>query len=66
MSSENTHANAGIETPHVVRLAGIKICALSTQNKKGAGNLPTPFGILVGRGGFEPPTNGLKVRCSTS
>jgi hypothetical protein len=21
---------------------------------------------LVGRGGFEPPTNGLKVRCSTS
>jgi hypothetical protein len=23
-------------------------------------------GRLVGRGGFEPPTNGLKVRCSTS
>jgi len=22
--------------------------------------------VLVGRGGFEPPTNGLKVRCSTS
>ena len=21
---------------------------------------------VVGRGGFEPPTNGLKVRCSTS
>jgi hypothetical protein len=21
---------------------------------------------MVGRGGFEPPTNGLKVRCSTS
>ena len=25
-----------------------------------------PLEILVGRGGFEPPTNGLKVRCSTS
>jgi 2-pyrone-4,6-dicarboxylate lactonase len=24
------------------------------------------LGCLVGRGGFEPPTNGLKVRCSTS
>ena len=22
--------------------------------------------ILVGRGGLEPPTNGLKVRCSTN
>ena len=25
-----------------------------------------PSKDLVGRGGFEPPTNGLKVRCSTS
>jgi hypothetical protein len=22
--------------------------------------------LMVGRGGLEPPTNGLKVRCSTN
>ena len=40
------------------------------QNKKGtmithdAFNATTKF--VVGRAGFEPATNGLKVRCSTS
>ena len=40
------------------------------QNKKGtmithdAFNVTTKF--VVGRAGFEPATNGLKVRCSTS
>ena len=42
----------------------------STENKKGvmithdAFNAATKF--VVGRAGFEPATNGLKVRCSTS
>jgi hypothetical protein len=29
-------------------------------------NTDDAFQILVGRAGFEPATNGLKVRCSTS
>ena len=37
-----------------------------TQNEKGVSQRLTPFNILVGRAGFEPATNGLKVRCSTN
>jgi hypothetical protein len=33
---------------------------LKRGNAKAAGLM-----YLVGGGGFEPPTNGLKVRCST-
>jgi hypothetical protein len=35
------------------------------ENEKGL-HLCKPFNFLVGRAGFEPATNGLKVRCSTS
>jgi hypothetical protein len=34
--------------------------------KKGLACLANPLSYLVGRQGFEPWTNGLKVRCSTS
>ena len=36
------------------------------DNKKGASISANPLFLLVGRQGFEPWTNGLKVRCSTS
>ena len=36
-----------------------------SAQKKGPGE-DQSLEYLVGRGGFEPPTNGLKVRCSTS
>ncbi len=37
----------------------------AAKTKKDSGMTPESF-VLVGRAGFEPATNGLKVRCSTS
>src|SRR5207247_8495182 len=39
---------------------------VTVRKKKKGLDFSKPFMNLVGRGGFEPPTNGLKVRCSTS
>jgi hypothetical protein len=36
------------------------------QNKKANRERLAYLKYLVGRAGFEPATNGLKVRCSTS
>jgi hypothetical protein len=53
---------------YTLPVSGIKVS--QCQNKKGimithdAFNAATKF--VVGRAGFEPATNGLKVRCSTS
>jgi len=34
--------------------------------QKGLSQIAKPLMNLVGRAGFEPATNGLKVRCSTN
>jgi hypothetical protein len=36
------------------------------ETRKGLDFHPDPCVFVVGRAGFEPATNGLKVRCSTS
>ena len=46
-----------------IAAAGVEIVC----RKKGASpERANPLYYLVGRAGFEPATNGLKVRCSTS
>ena len=51
-------------------LGGLLVKVAATEQirkRKGPGSCePSPLISLVGRAGFEPATNGLKVRCSTS
>ena len=46
-------------------IAGVH-AAPNPAKEKGFDNVPNPLMLLVGREGFEPSTNGLRVRCSTS
>ena len=41
------------------------LASLRDTRKKRPRIAARPCAYLVGRGGIEPPTNGLKVRCST-
>jgi hypothetical protein len=52
-----------------LRVLAETCCECSTQKKAAtikSSLLFLPCEFVVGRAGFEPATNGLKVRCSTS
>ena len=51
------------EDGHAIVLPGI---AGLTRKRQGPALARRPLVLLVGRVGFEPTTNGLRVRCSTS
>jgi hypothetical protein len=48
------------------RSCGESLAVVIPRSKKKGLAEAKPLNLLVGRTGFEPVTNGLKVRCSTS
>ena len=67
LASDQLHASMMNDKPMQSKweTANRKQQSESDIKKKGLRLNLSPF-VLVGRAGFEPATNGLKVRCSTS
>ena len=59
---EDTKKKPRIAARHAKKKASHRC---ETDAKKRPRIAARPCAYLVGRGGIEPPTNGLKVRCST-